>query len=327
MPPAPQPLRIACIGEAMIELSDLDRPDGRVQLDVAGDVLNAAIYLARALPPAAGRVAFVSVVGRDRLSARMLARITAEGIETDLVGRHPERLPGLYAIETEAGERRFRYWRERSAARTLFDPDHAGRGSDPPRRPPAPDDLLAADVLWLSGITLAIVSPAARRALVAAATACRARGGHVIFDSNYRPALWPDARTARAAMAAMWPAVTLALPSADDEALLWGEGGSGGEGAEEDATIARIAAAGVPEIALKRGAAGPRVWRGGEVRAGPFPAAARVVDTTAAGDSFGAGYAAARLSGAGPAEAARAGHALACRVVAHAGAIVPRDAD
>ena len=56
------------------------------------------------------------------------------------------------------------------------------------------------------------------------------------------------------------------------------------------------------------------------------PPAAGVVDTTAAGDSFAAAYLAARLRGAAPAEAARAGHALAGAVVRHPGAIIPRDA-
>ena len=53
---------------------------------------------------------------------------------------------------------------------------------------------------------------------------------------------------------------------------------------------------------------------------------ARVVDTTAAGDSFAAAYLANRLAGAGPAAAARAGHALAGVVVGHPGALIPRSA-
>jgi len=54
------------------------------------------------------------------------------------------------------------------------------------------------------------------------------------------------------------------------------------------------------------------------------PVEAPVVDTTAAGDSFAAAYVAARLVGADPIEAARAGHRLAGVVVCHPGAIIPR---
>jgi 2-dehydro-3-deoxygluconokinase len=53
--------------------------------------------------------------------------------------------------------------------------------------------------------------------------------------------------------------------------------------------------------------------------------AAKVVDTTAAGDSFAAAYLAARLSGADPAIAAAAGHCLAGTVVGYPGAIIPRE--
>ena len=52
----------------------------------------------------------------------------------------------------------------------------------------------------------------------------------------------------------------------------------------------------------------------------------RVLDTTAAGDSFAAGYLAARLHGLGPVSAARAGHHLAGRVVGYPGALIPRSA-
>jgi 2-dehydro-3-deoxygluconokinase len=53
--------------------------------------------------------------------------------------------------------------------------------------------------------------------------------------------------------------------------------------------------------------------------------AAKVVDTTAAGDSFAAAYLATRLSGADPAIAAAAGHRLAGTVVGYPGAIIPRE--
>jgi len=51
-----------------------------------------------------------------------------------------------------------------------------------------------------------------------------------------------------------------------------------------------------------------------------------VVDTTAAGDSFGAAYIAARLAGHTAAQAAQAGHRLASVVIGHRGAIIPRSA-
>ena len=55
----------------------------------------------------------------------------------------------------------------------------------------------------------------------------------------------------------------------------------------------------------------------------PAVPVATMVDSTAAGDAFNAGYLAARRRGLGPEPSARQGAALAARVVQHRGAIVP----
>ena len=51
-----------------------------------------------------------------------------------------------------------------------------------------------------------------------------------------------------------------------------------------------------------------------------------VIDTTAAGDSFSAGYLAARLSGQNPSQSASQGHLVAGTVIQYRGAIIPLDA-
>jgi sugar/nucleoside kinase (ribokinase family) len=51
--------------------------------------------------------------------------------------------------------------------------------------------------------------------------------------------------------------------------------------------------------------------------------AEQVIDTTAAGDSFSAGYLAARLQGADVTDAARAGHCLAAAVIQYPGPSFP----
>ena len=305
MSPAPSP-RIACIGECMIELSQLDLAGGHARVGFAGDTFNTAVYLARLRP---GAVSYVTNLGTDAFSARMLETLAAEGIDGRLIGRHATRLPGLYSIEVDAtGERSFRYWRESSAARTLF----SGTGA-------SLDDLARFDTIYLSGITLAILPEGVRAALTERLGALRDAGHAIAFDSNYRPRLWPDADTARAAFNRMWQACSLALPSFDDEAALY-------PGVTPGAVLDRISAAGATEIVLKNGAAGPMIRAGGADLQLALPRAARVVDSTGAGDSFNAGYLAARFSGAAPAEAAAAGHALACRVIEHHGAVIPRAA-
>src|SRR5688500_5005419 len=112
---------IACVGEAMIELSAFDPAGARVAVGVAGGVLNTAIYLKRALPGA--EVAFVTALGDDAFSDHMAAVMRAEGLAIDIVPRLSGQAPGLYAIALDArGERSFTYWRGESAARAMFGP-------------------------------------------------------------------------------------------------------------------------------------------------------------------------------------------------------------
>ena len=303
-----KPVRIACIGEAMVELSGLDPERGQLGFGVAGDTLNTAIYLKRILGEAA-EVSYLTALGADAFSDRISTFMEEEGLDTSGVARLPGRLPGIYAISVDPhGERTFSYWRSESAARSMFD---AG-GIDPA-------SLGNFDLVMLSGITLAILPPEQRTRLIAQCGLLRASGKTIAFDTNYRPRLWESEDVARTTFAAMWGATTIALPSRDDEDKLH-------PGEDVNTVFQRLARKGVSEIALKDGPAGPHLWANGQASPrGVYPQAPRVVDTTAAGDGFNAGYLAARFQGQAPEHAAQAAHALAVRIIGHLGAIIPRD--
>jgi 2-dehydro-3-deoxygluconokinase len=89
--------------------------------------------------------------------------------------------------------------------------------------------------------------------------------------------------------------------------------------------LAQLKALGVPEILVKNGKEGVLLYADGQSQAISAVQVKKVVDTTAAGDSFNGGYLAARLQGADAVQSAEYAAALAGFVVQHTGAIVSRD--
>jgi len=298
----PDKSKIACIGECMMELT---QPlPGHHTLGCGGDTLNTAIYCARL----GLAVDYVSALGDDPWSDQMIAGWQAEGIGTHRVVRVPGKLPGLYIIETGTnGERRFYYWRENSAARLLL---------SLPETPAILEGLLTYDLVYLSGITLSLYDEAGRKLLMQSLDRLRKAGGRVAFDANFRPRGWPDRATAQRAYHDVFEVADIILASVEDLDMLFGE-------SEAKDVVTRLR---VPELVLKLVEPSCRVRAPGIDQIIPATPIDRVVDTTAAGDSFSAAYLAARLGGAGPVEAAKAGHRLAGTVVRYPGAIIPRSA-
>ncbi|WP_067582274.1 sugar kinase [Endozoicomonas ascidiicola] len=299
--------RIAAIGECMIELSDLG--DSCYRQSFAGDTLNTAVYLSRGLKGTENSVSYVTAVGIDSLSDKMVDSWQQEGINCDFVCRIEDKLPGLYSIQlAEGGERSFTYWRNDAAAKQLF-----SRGLTDQQV----DDLgTEFDYLYLSGISLAILDEMGLAVLFKLLEAARKNNKAVVFDNNYRPRLWADQKTARDTVNKVLSLATMALVTFDDEQALFGDH------TPED-TLQRLSA--IPEVVVKNGADGCFVQHHNAVELVPSMRIENVVDTTAAGDSFNGGYLAARVRGASPVAAAEKGHAMAAAVIQHKGAIVPSE--
>lgn len=303
--------KIAVIGECMIELS---QKGTEVNRGFGGDTLNTSVYIARQVDNAALAVEYVTALGTDNFSQQMLDAWQNEAVGTRLIQRMDNRLPGLYYIETDStGERTFYYWRNEAAAKFwLESPEAAG----------ICEELATFDYLYLSGISLAILSDSSREKLLSLLRECRANGGKIIFDNNYRPRLWASKEETQRVYQQMLECTDIAFLTLDDEDLLWGE-------KPVDEVIARTQAAGVQEVVIKRGADSCLVAVGDQpVVDVPAIKLAKesVVDTTAAGDSFSAGYLAVRLTGGDAEAAAKRGHLTASTVIQYRGAIIPRDA-
>ncbi len=292
-----------CLGEIMVELAPAE--GGLFAKGYAGDTFNCAWY-ARRLLPRDWTVSYGTVLGQDSVSDDMAAFMTAEGLAPDALRRTPDRTVGLYMIELKDGERSFSYWRGQSAARTLADdPDWL-------------DSVLAnRAVIQFSGITLAILAPEARERLCTALARARDGGAVVAFDTNLRPRLWDSESAMRDGLTRGAAVADIVLPSFDEEQAIFPD-------QTPQDTIARYAAGGATCVVVKDGAGPCHLWSSDEGASTVTPpTVTRVTDSTAAGDSFAAGFLAARAQGATAQEATQAAAELASNVIQHRGALAP----
>jgi 2-dehydro-3-deoxygluconokinase len=294
--------KFLAIGECMIEMAQ--QASGLWKLGVAGDTLNTAWYFRRSTSPDDWSVDYFTRLGTDRYSDRIAGFLDAAGIGTSWIARDPVRQPGLYTIELESGERSFTYWRSQSAARLLADDEQL-----------LGDVIAAADTIYFSGITLAILAPDRRDALLRLVGEARRAGRTTVFDPNIRPRLWESAAEMRQRIMQAAAVSSVALPSFEDERALFGD-------ATPRDCARRYVEAGCGEVAVKNAGAEMCVAMEGAVTEIEGMERVEPVDTTGAGDSFNGAYLARRAAGDAPRAAAISAHALASEVVGHHGALV-----
>lgn len=313
---------IAFIGECMIELSG-SKPDaifGAAQLGFAGDTLNAATYMARTshlldrLNPSidndvsANIPSYITALGTDAYSNAMMRAWQEDGIDTKLVRQIDGALPGLYAIQTDAsGERSFSYWRAHAAAKQMLSDGHEHK---------IRNAFAHLDGIYLSGITLAILSDADRTKLIDLVADFADQGGKVYFDTNHRPRLWAEDKTAIAAYDAIAPKCHTVLPTFDDDAALFGD-------TSPTDTAKRWLEAGVCEVIVKSGG-DPTFYatQNGDTGSITPPKITDIVDTTSAGDSFNGAFLGAKSHGKTTPQAIVIAQKVAGRVIGRHGALV-----
>ncbi|WP_085592395.1 sugar kinase [Thalassospira sp. MCCC 1A01428] len=327
--------KTAFIGECMIEISAASSSNsaepssafGPAKLSYAGDTLNAAVYMARAskLILQQGKTAptpldtaqndaaisYVTALGTDPYSTAMITAWQQDGLDASLVRQIDGELPGLYAIQTDnSGERSFSYWRQNAAAKQLLKDGY---------ETVLTGKLAHYGMVYLSGISLAILSDADRAKLFTMLATLRQNGTRVCFDSNHRPRLWADTTAAKNAYATMAPLCDILMPTFDDEAALFGD--------ETPADCARRwLKAGAGEVIVKNGAQpSTYITQTGESGTVTPPKIDRVVDTTSAGDSFNGSYLAARKNGIDIENAIQIAQKVAGRVIGTRGALVDID--
>jgi len=304
---------IVVMGECMVEFGAASNVESQEKLynqSFAGDVFNTGIYIKRCIENEAD-VSFLSAVGDDELSDQLVKMMDKENLSDQRLYRSKTEKMGLYLINVDnKGERSFTYWRENSAAKNLIKFMQSDTNNE---------NLSNIDALFFSGISIAILSAADLASFWLILKQLKVNGTRIIFDPNYRPALWQDEDTARQAFNKAFSLSDVALPGVDDHIVLFNA-----KSAEDVADY--LENLGIEEIVVKNGPESILMSdRGKRKVIGVIPAR-KVVDTTSAGDAFNGGYLSARIMGKSIEQSALFAANVAKCVIQHKGAIVNKDA-
>jgi sugar/nucleoside kinase (ribokinase family) len=265
------------------------------QLFGGGSAANTAAALARLDVPCR----FAGAVGDDSFGRFAVESLTEAGVDTAPVTVAPgEPTVTVIAVVQPDGDRLIYVWPPSGGAHGALRPSDAV------------DAVVGSTWLHVSGICLRLQP--ARDAVLAAMQRARAERIPVSFDLNLRLENWGWEAGFREVVAAAVEHADVVLGSASDEIAALAR--------IDDPVEAARTLAGADRLVIARlGAAGAVACSATEVTTVPgFEVA--VVDTVGAGDTFDAGFIAARLRGEDVAGAVRWGNAVAGLTVSRAGA-------
>jgi 2-dehydro-3-deoxygluconokinase len=290
-------LDVVTLGETMVSLRTGTplRLGGTMKMTMAGAESNVAIGLARL----GHTVRWGGRVGADEVGAFILRSMRAESVAVDTVVVDPGRPTGLMLVERRVADiSRVSYYRAGSAGSALAPADAVACLADTPR------------ILHVTGITPAL-SASAADAVTAAVELARHAGALVSVDVNYRSRLWAP-QDARLALSELVRGAHIVIASEDELGLVVTDPH------DESAAARELAASGVSQLVIKRGARGASVWHEGQAHhATAVPVT--VLDTIGAGDAFSAGYLSGVLDGLSPAMALYRGTVTGAFAVAGVG--------
>jgi 2-dehydro-3-deoxygluconokinase len=292
--------RLLTIGETMgvavTELGDPLRTARGLRLSTAGAESTVAIGLSRL----GHEAVWLGVVGDDELGARVRRDLAAEGVDTRFVRTDPDHQTGFMIRELRSAEyTRVSYYRGHSAGSRLSPADvEAAMSANP-----------GLDLVHLTGITPAL-SQSCAEAVGRAVELAQAARVPISFDVNYRSTL-PGSAASAAFAGELLPEIDVLFVGDDELALVTEE-------ADAERAARDLLARGPAEVVVKRGSNGAlAATDDGRVVTQPA-LQVRVADAIGAGDSFTAGYLAARLDGLPPTQRLRWGTiAAACTVGTH----------
>ena len=260
-------MKILSIGECMAEFSP-DEQLGIFNLRFAGDTFYTAWYIAN--NHADVNSAYFSKVGDDELSDQMLKFMSDNQVDTRYITTVAGSTIGLYLISLVNGERTFSYWRNKSAATFL------GQNVDD-----VGNAMKKQDMIYFSGITLAILDQNSRENLFSCLKSARRAGKKIAFDPNLRPKLWNDKKEMCDVIMAGANLSDIILPSFEDEATWFSD-------ADPMSTLARYQNVGAETVVVKNAGDPVSFWSQHGTGTYLVESVEKIIDSTAAGDSFNA---------------------------------------
>ena len=295
--------KVVLIGECMLELRE--GKDSVMHQSFAGDAYNTAVYQKRGFPEQ--NVCFMSALGKDVVSDKLLHHCQQASLNNQYLSRKSEQNPGVYLVQTDdQGERSFLYWRENSAARQLMRFVDEG----------VIESMFDSDLVFFSGISLAVIHPQDRPAFWAMLKRLKANGVTLAFDPNYRPRLWRSPKEAQEQFHLAYELTDILLPGIDDFSQLYGL-------TQLSEILEFCQPYDIHELVIKNGANSVYCQLGSNLIHLPIAPVENVVDTTSAGDSFNGVYLGARLAGKEIEHAVSLASKAAAIVIQYPGAITP----
>ena len=299
--------KLLAIGECMLELSGQIQLGSQAKLNFGGDVLNTALYYARLN----GDVSFLTALGDDNFSTQMISHWDTENIDTSKVLKIKDKVPGLYAIQTDnQGERSFYYWREQAPIKEIF------------------NYLSTKDLeqytqeykyLYFSGISLSRWNDKQLETFTDWLKDFKAsnKNKEIIFDLNYRPKCWLSKEQTKAYIEKVLKYVTIVLTTFDDEELLF-------EDTSYQQTLDRYNSFNIPIVIIKHGTNPTVLQCQDKINLIEADKIVSPIDTTAAGDSFNAAFLAALTNKLNLKTSIKFAQIFAAEIIQHQGAIIDK---
>ena len=254
------------------------------------------------------RSALLTAVGDDPVGDFVVTFLRSENVETRFIPRKPGHPTSAVILGIEPPDKfPLVFYRENCADSEL-----------------TIDDVLRAPIaesraLVISGTGLS--REPSRSATMFAAEQAKAAGATVFLDIDFRPPVWPDARSFAVAIRSLLSWVDVAIGTEDE--LMAAASGTMLRARSAAVDVAAAAKAllgcGAELLVVKRGAQGASVYpSGGDViDAAPF--AVEVCNVLGAGDAFASGFVYGYLNGWDPHRSARMGNACGAIVVTRHG--------